>query len=787
LKFLKTKYYLKAAVITIAVAFLLPVVSVAQSCTYLIFGSVKDGKDRSILPGASIRIIELNQSMAAEEDSHYHFSGLCEGKYTLQVSFLGYKDKEISINVNKKATEINIYLVAETSQLSTVEVTGSRTAEKPLQTSSKLSGAELELTRGQSLGEALKTIPGLNSIQTGPSISKPVIHGLHSNRVLIYNAGVRQEGQQWGSEHAPEIDPFIANQITVVKGAASVMYGSDAIGGVILVEPSPLRHEKGLLAQVNTVGMSNNGQGVLSAMLEGSWGKDQAFSWRTQGTFKIAGNSKTADYYMNNTGFKEYNGALMLGFRKGGFSSDLYASSFNTKIGVFSGAHIGSTTDLLNAINREEPFESDQTTLSYRIGRPSQLIRHHILKLKSSYAIASLGNLNAQYSYQQNNREEYDVVRQSNANNYQLKFDLSTQTADVFLDHKPIKGIRGRVGLNGMFQHNFYDGRYLIPFFDSYSGGAYLIERWTKDKVSVEGGIRYDYKWMKARLRENVLDNNSPEIRPEFNFNQVSGTIGGSYSLSNNYKLSITIAKAWRPPAINELFSNGVHHGSASFEKGDFNLREESSLNLTAGISKTQGRLTGEASVYLNSINNYIYLKLGSAPVLTVRGAFPSFQYVQVDARFTGADFLSAYQFNKTFNTRLKYSFVRAYEIGSDRHLEFIPSDRLSLTTGFRLPDLKNFKNSSLDLTGSHAARQWRVKAEQDYAPTPEAYNLFNINLSTHIPLAGNQASISFSCWNLFNTAYRDYLNRFRYYADDTGRNFIIRLQLPFSTNKHSN
>jgi iron complex outermembrane recepter protein len=772
--------YLKTAVMVIAAVSLFPFGSVAQSCTYMIFGSVKDWKDKSILPGASIRIKELDQAISAEDDSHYHFSGLCAGKYTLQISFLGYEDKEISINLNKRATEVNVFLVPEISQLSTVAITDSRFPDKPLQTSSKLKGTELELTRGQSLGEALKTIPGLNSVQTGPSISKPVIHGLHSNRVLIYTAGVRQEGQQWGSEHAPEVDPFIANQITVVKGAASVMYGSDAIGGVILVEPSPLRPERGVSGQLNAVGMSNNGQGVLSAMLEGSAGNNQAFSWRAQATYKIAGNSRTADYYMNNTGFNEQNGALMLGYRKGTFSSDLYVSSFNTTIGIFSGAHIGSTTDLLNAINRKEPFEYDQSTLSYQIDRPYQLIRHHTLRLRTSAMLNGLGSVSAQYSYQQNNREEYDVVRQSNASNYQLKFDLSTQTADIFLDHNPVLGIRGRVGLNGIFQQNSYDGRYLIPFFNSYSGGAYLIERWTRTKLSVEAGVRYDYKWMKARLRENVYDNNSPEISPVFNFNQLSGTLGASYHLTEKYRISTTIAKAWRPPAINELFSNGVHHGSASFEKGDRNLQEESSLNLTAGISKTGDRLTGEASVYLNTIHNYIYLRPDLVPVLTVRGAFPSFQYVQVNARFTGADFLSGYQFTNAFMARLKYSFVRAYQTGSQKHLEFIPSDKVSLTAGFRLPDYKILKNSSIDLTGSHTAKQWRVKAEQDYAPTPGAYTLFNVDLSTQIPVAGNMATVSFSCWNVLNTAYRDYLNRFRYYADDTGRNLILRLQLPF-------
>lgn len=758
---------------------LFPFASRSQTCDYMIFGSVKDAKEKSILPGASLRILELNQSILSERDSHYHFNGLCKGKYTLVVSFIGYTDKVITIDLNKKATEVNVSLVAAVTQLSGVAISGQRTDNKPLQVTDRLTGKALELTRGQSLGEALKTIPGLNSIQTGPSISKPVIHGLHSNRVLIYNAGVRQEGQQWGTEHAPEVDPFIANQVTVVKGAASVMYGADAVGGVIFVEPAPLGYEPSVSGQVNLVGMTNNGQGVISGMLQGSPGRNNHFSWRLQGTVKQAGNSRTADYYMRNTAFKEHNGALMFGYRNGAFNGDIYLSSFNSKVGIFSGSHIGSTTDLLNAIERAEPLSYHQSTLSYKIERPSQSIQHNILKVRSAYSIEGLGSLNAQYSYQQNSREEYDIVRQSVENKYQLKFDLSTQSADIFLEHEPVLNLRGRFGLSGMFQQNSYDGRYLIPFFDSYSGGAFLIERWSKNRFNVEGGIRYDYKWMKARLRENVYDSNSPEIQPQFNFSQVSGTLGASYNLSEKYRISSTLAKSWRPPAINELFSNGVHHGSATFEKGDRSLKEESSINLSTGISKSQGKFTGEVSAYWNSISNYIYLKPDLVPVLTVRGAFPSFQYVQVDARFTGVDFISKYQFNKTLHSGLKYSFVRAYDIHSNRHLEFIPADKLTINVGLTFPDYKIFEGTIIDITGSHTAKQWRVKSEQDYAATPGAYTLFNIDLSSNVAIDNYNASIGLSANNLFNTKYRDYLNRFRYYTDEVGRNFTIRLQLP--------
>ncbi|TAF45664.1 MAG: TonB-dependent receptor [Sphingobacteriales bacterium] len=752
----------------------------AQNCNNLIFGTIKDAKTKEILPGASVAIKEIGAFLVVDDDSHYHFNQLCNGNtYTLQINFLGYQQKEILVQIKKTATEINVLLNPLNSQLAEVNVQAKGGINKLLQTQSQLKGKELELSRGLSLGEALKTIPGLSAIQTGPTISKPVIHGLHANRILIYNNGVRLEGQQWGSEHAPEIDPFIANQITVVKGAASVLYGSDAMGGVVLVEPSALAFNKKLTGQVNLVAISNNGQGAVATMLESAVGKNANFCWRLQTTYKIAGNAKTPNYYIKNTGFNERNAALTLGYRQNKLNTELFASTFNTKLGIFTGAHIGSITDLLNAIDNEKPDPSNQSNLNYKIGRPYQNVSHNLIKLKINYPVGDFGILHAQYSNQQNNREEYDVVRGSADKGYQLKFDLNTQNAELILDHTIYKNLQGKVGLQGMFQQNYYDGRYLIPFFTSYNGGIFLIEKYTKNKLSLEGGLRYDNKYMQARLRQNVLDDNSPEIQPQFNFDQVSATFGTGYQILPHLKWTSTLAKAWRPPAINELFSFGVHHGSGSFEKGDKNLSEESSINFTSGLTKTNGKLTGEISAYINHINNYIYLKPDLKPVLTVRGAFPSFTYVQVNARFTGADFLTQYQFNKFFKTSVKYSFVRAYNLANNNHLEFIPPDKASLIIQASLNDSKKIKNTSIDITINHFAKQWRVKREQDYAPTPNAATVLNIDLSSQLILGKNSFNLSLSCINALNTPYRDYLNRFRYYADETGRNFILRLQIP--------
>jgi len=769
--------------------YMIPYVAVAQNCDSMIFGTVRDGEDKTLLPGAGLLIKETGARAATDTDGHYHLHHLCPGRYTLIVSYIGYTSREIKVTLNGQK-ELNIVLETQRQNLKTVLVEGVRTELKPLQVSSRLDGKTLEMTRGESLGESLKMIAGVNSIQTGPTISKPVVQGLYGNRVLIYNAGVRQEGQQWGSEHAPEIDPFIASQVTVVKGASSVMYGADAIGGVVLVEPAPLAYGNGLDGKINLVGMSNNGLGALSGSLEGSPDKNHHFSWRIQGTGKVAGNARTASYYLKNTGLREYNGALMLGYKNKSFTADVYASSFNTKLGIFSGSNVGSTEDRNSAIGRAEPLKIYQSNLNYDIDRPYQEVNHHLLKFRAGYELPSAGTLNFQYSYQQNYRKEFDVVRASSQDNYQYRFDLSTQVADVFFDHKPVLGLNGRAGINGIAQHNYYDGAYLIPFFKSYSGAAYLIERWSNKNLELEGGLRYDNKWMQAKKRVIPRDNNSPVERPEFNFDQVSATLGAAYNLPLGYRLNATLSKGWRPPSVNELFIEGVHQGNAAFERGDRNLREEASLNMSAGLSRQSGKITGSVDAYRNQIDGYIYLQpqldAAGMPIfeITQRGGFLAYQYVQINARFTGLDAMLSYEINQHFTLTGKFATVKAINTVNKDHLIYIPADKITGIVRYALPDTRLFKLTTIDFTAIHVARQSNVRDDQDFTPAPAAYTIFDAAIASSIPVARNEWNLSLSISNLLNADYRDYLNRFRYYSADLGRNITLRLQVPFG-NKH--
>ncbi len=425
----------------------------------------------------------------------------------------------------------------DTTQLQQVQVTAQKLKKDQLTivVRDTLGGKALEAVRGLSLGESLKNIAGVSSLQTGPSISKPVIHGVYSNRILILNNGVRQEGQNWGNDHSPEIDPFIATKLSVIKGAASIRYGSDAIGGVVLVDPKEMpvaaepppdsaghHRSKGRLdGEINLVGMSNGRIGAASGMVEGAGdGKADGWSWRLQGTLKKAGNAEAPTYWLGNTGYSEDDYSATLQYQKVHAGGQLYYSEFNSRIGIAEASVVGSEADLYQAFARSEP--ADTAHFTYAIQRPYQTVDHKLLKASGYVDLGGAGRLEGVYAFQRNVRKEFDADLSYNSGTVDvnklpdLNFQLNTQTADLLWEHAPIAHrITGSVGVNFITHGNFEQGTsyyQLIPNFVDYGGGIFAIEKMAASKWLLELGIRYDYRW----LRAFALNPNNPqeEVRP---------------------------------------------------------------------------------------------------------------------------------------------------------------------------------------------------------------------------------------------------------------------------------
>jgi iron complex outermembrane receptor protein len=751
---------------------------VASDCHYTVRGEIREMESGIPVLGATVYIRELGRGAVADPDGKYTIANLCAGDYTMICQHLGYHADTILIHVHEGFIQCNFTLDEADIQLNAVVVAGERALPLASQPVAELTGQELQNTRGLTLGESLRELTGVNSIQTGPAISKPVIHGLHGNRILILNNGIRQEGQQWGAEHAPEIDPFVARRITVVKGAAGVRYGADAIGGVILVEPAPLPVHAGTRGELNLIGYSNGWGGVTSGQVEGGSRRLEGLGWRLQGTLKRAGDARAADYLLSNTGVSEANFSGGLGYRKNKYGLEAFVSHFRTNTGILRSAHIGNLSDLERALQSPRPWYIRDFT--YQIENPRQAINHSLLKI-SGFAVApAVGTFTLQYGSQINNRQEFDIRRGGRSNRPALDLQLFTHTLDAVLEHNPVRRFSGSAGVNLLYQdNNNLPGTGvtpLIPNYNSFAAGVFATEKWSAKKWTLEGGVRYDYRYLQAQRfnAENQL------VKPDFHFRNVLATAGAVFYASEQWNFKTNLGTAWRPPNVSELYSQGLHHGLGAIEEGNESLQTERALKWINTVSYTGTRLSFEGSLHYNRIDDYIYLEPDAEPRLTIRGAFPVFRYTQTDARLMGTDAALAYQMGSGLTFRSKASLIRARDLVRNNFLIFIPADRFENSLTYRKDKLGKLSDAFLTIGAVNVRHQNRTPEGVDYANAPDSYMLLNLQGGITFPTAGRPLTIGLTVSNALNTAYRDYLNRLRYYADDVGRNVMLRLKYEF-------
>jgi len=765
----------------------------AAQCTLIFSGKVIDADTRLPLSGAMVQIPALKISKSTDKEGNFTIAGICAGNYDVYITHISCSPVSEHLHF-KDDVKHNFFLPHASNELADVTVRGT-IVTKGAAIVQDIKGKDLEALRGLSLGESLQKVTGVSVLQTGSNIYKPVIHGLHSNRVLILNNGIRQEGQQWGSEHAPEIDPFVANRLSVIKGASTIRYGGDAIGGVVLVEPKLLRSVPGTSGEINIVAFSNNRQGTISGIFEGNSRKNNAFSWRLQGTAKRGGNARTPNYWLANSGNEEFNGSAAMGWRSATNGIDFFYSIFNTRLAIFSGSHIGNVTDLMQAIGSKEPPDYIRNRgFTYLIDRPYQQVQHHLFKAKVFRNTGETGKLNLVLSFQHNWRREYDVRRfQSSANVPQLDLKMTTAAADLVWDHFNTGHFRGTVGLTGSYQLNSYEYRLFIPNYEALNLGAFIVEKWNHKKWLIEGGLRFDH-----RSISNTSSNLGIQY-PDRSFNNVSGNTGISYQAAEGLQFTLNGSTALRAPQVNELYSDGLHHGAARIEKGDANLVPERANSVLFNAVYNRGRWHIDAGVYLKRITNFIYLFPIYPPELTIRGAFPTFRYGQAPVNMHGYDFSIAYSISSHFQLEAKSSLVRAKNRQTKEWMIQMPADRYETALQYSLGDLKKWKESYIKLSMQYVGRQTRVPSTgnipvqqpgggtmmgSDYLEPPPAYTLFGLEAGTFLQGKHQRIHFTVTVSNLFHKVYREYMNAFRYFSDEMGRNIGLKIKIPLESKK---
>ena len=735
------------------------------------------------LPSAVVHF--LGKHFVSDSNGKVSIPKLSQGKYPIKVNYLGFLDYEAIITI-PAPNPYRVTMQEEVNQLAGTTLIGH--VAKPVTATVAIDKPKLQQKSGEELAKVLTTVTGVSMIQTGATIAKPVIHGLHSNRILILNNEVRQEGQQWGADHAPEIDPAVADRIAVVKGADAVRYGSDALGGVVVITPNKLPYGDGLHGQISPSFASNGRKTATTLKLESGVPHLHHWAWRLQGTLKRSGDIHTADYMLNNTAAAEANFSAAIGMQQETGAAELFYSRYENESSVFYGSHIGNLDDLLARFEIGRPLTT--YPFSYSIQAPKQKVVHHLLKAKAYYFLPFGGKLTAQYAFQKDIRQEFSVRRLDRTRIPALNMWLTTHLAEVFWENMDAPHWKTLLGGSFSLQDNYNQPGTgvvpVIPNFASVGYGAFAIEKYHKDNWNAEAGLRYDYKYLSA----DGYDMYSQRYGGEHNFHNITYSLGGAWQATPHSSLSSNIGVAWRAPQVNELYSSGLHHGAGTYNLGEASLSPETGVKWITSLSYNHPdrgvRLTADA--YVQLIKNYIY----DYPTGEVRtlfsGVYPIFQYTQADAFFRGVDIDASVRLAKwgalaqSLSYGLRGSVVFANELKTHRYFPFIPAPRLSQSLEWKSQPKGLFQSLEASIGHTFVAKQTHFERSQELvATTPDAYHLFEAAIGGTIAIGEQQTlSVRLSAENLFNQLYKEYTNRFRYYAHDLGRNVYLRLNYNF-------
>ena len=766
----------------------------AAPCTGFVDGHAVDAGTHEPVAGATVSQNGETVTMT-DEGGRFTLEGLCPGPLRIAVERADYELGEQTLSL-KDRHSLELQLTPLSNE---VIVIAGEAPSTDMRSTTVISGEALERTRGRSFAETLSEVPGVTLLRAGSGMSKPIVRGQFGRRLLMLVDGVRHRSQDWGIDHAPEIDPFVADRITVVRGAAGVQFGPDAIGGAVLADPPRLLRKPGVIGETHLFGIYGRG-GSVAARVRGASARLPGLSWQFEGSGKRMASPLTPDYPLDNTGSLEWNLGATVGYRSGDTEITLSYRHYRAKLGVCSCLRMESRDDFYDQLEREMPIEVDLYRADMEIERSYQGVDHDMAIARVKKPLQSIGTLTGTYALQFDHRGEFDVVR--SATGPQFRFRLLTNDVEVGLAHNPIHlndhlHLRGSVGAVGMAQVHYYSGLSLVPDHEAWSGGAYLIERLVGHDFSLEAGLRYDVTDRAASIvRRDFLrlvrsgqlaedacsDSDVDPVICDSRFHTISASIGGQVQLAPPWSVKLDLSTASRPPNPDEQYLNGTSPTFPVLGLGKPDLQPETTYSTSLTSTFRNDRVAAEASVYANYIDDYIYfapaINENGEPIFDVliRGSFPRFTTRPVDAVFYGFDGGVSVQPIPSLQLDGQLSMVRARNRTDDSFLVFVPPDRARGALTYKHGAFLGLQGASASIAGTYVARQDRFDLNADLAPPPPAYFLLDAEIGVDTRVAGQRVRVAMQGTNLLNARYRDYTSLLRYFADQPGWQLMLRL-----------
>ncbi len=766
--------------ISFLVSFLLVFLSLngQNQCNLTITGRVIDKHDGEPLAFATISLLDNKLFEVTDDQGSYQIKNICPGSIHVRVEHLGCEPKSLYIDL-KADTILHFEMEHHSEILSVIDVTDFSRQAFQNKSGYEISGNYLSKYKSRSLADVARLIPGVESVKSGANISKPLIQGLTGNRISMVNDGVILEGQQWGADHSPEMDISNAGKLKVIKGSAAILFGSVASSGAIISETESAKNNDPHLHGRMRYNFQSNGRGHHTAfqLYKGS----SVWDYYLGGAAKRAGDLHTPDYYLRNTGLSEQSLDFIAKKITDNSSLKYTLKYYRFNAGILRSAHIGNLTDLTSALAREVPFFTEDR-FYYQIGAPRQLVHHGTAQVNYLKNINTQSSYNIKYTLQSNSRREFDVRRADRTGRPVVNMLLTSNNLEVIYENQwtsQLKFLAGS-GLRANINYNL-PGTGTSSFLPDYrliNPNTYaLLTAKINKKIQTELGLRFENH---QYFVDRWVRNEKNSFRNNFNSFNINAGLGAK--LYENISLKTDLTYVSRPPQINELYSRGLHQGVAAYEEGNSTLTNENSVKSVTDVSfdfHHFGQFT--LSGFIHRIDNFIYLLPRKEQILTIRGAFFAFDYTNSDTWLRGLE--GIYKVNLNHNTEwlISGSLIRSFERTTKEEILWTPPPSLKshISHDFYL---SNEKKSEMNITLSteHVFKNKFVDPSFDFLPPPPAFTLVNADFTLKNNLFGNPVQISFSVQNLLNTKYRNYLNRFRYFADEPGRSFDLTLLYNF-------
>lgn len=777
------------------------------------------------LAGASVYISDLQKGTIADANGNYQINSIPAGTFVVEIKFVGYKTVVENVAFDRNRTE-NVSMQISVTEQSEIVITGSSRATTiqrdpvPIVSVNK---QFLQQNLSTNIIDAIAKVPGVSEVTTGPNVSKPFIRGLGFNRILTLYDGVRQEGQQWGDEHGIEVDENTVDHVELVKGPASLIYGSDAVAGVVNLIPANPPTAGKIIGNILNEYQSNNRLIENSATIAGH---TNDLIWGGTFTHKIASNYKNRyDGRVYNTGFAESDAAANVGINKNWGYSHLGISLYNDLQEIPDGSRDSATRRFTKQISETDdyrPIVSDAELNSYKISALHQHVQHLNIYSANNFLLGS-ARLTLNLAFQKSTRREFSHPEVEIPG---LFLQLNTYSYDVKYYFKERKGLNITTGINGMQQSNNVSKgtEFIIPSYRQFDFGPFVYAKKTIGKLEIAGGLRYD---VRNFSNENLFAKTDPvngfdqavngkdttganHIFSSYKhtFSGGSGSLGLSYKFNGQFSVKANIGRGYRAPNISEISANGVHPGTNMYQIGNLNFKPEFNLQEDLGVTFNSTHVSINAGVFNNDIQNYIYnqkleSKLGGDSVIVAGNQ--TFKFVAARANLYGGELsidLHPHPWDWLhFENSLSVVYATNKGVAgqgkisdSAKYLPFIPPLHTISELRANIKKAGNtFANGFVKVQFEVYAKQNRVYLANNTETPTAAYQLFNAGFGTDIlnKKGKTMVSVSFLGNNLFNVGYQSGLNRLKYFEPypgnstghdgiyNMGRNFSLRVNVP--------